>query len=136
MQFKIAGKDPDKKLYKIIDNYKNIEIIANPSDEKLQDLINNAHINLLITLQDTGIKLKLINALYTGRHCIVNNEMVIGTGLESLCHIHNTPEEIIQKIKELINTAFTEQEVNKREQVLLKNVNNKHSVQKLINLLA
>ena len=134
-QFKFAGKNPDKRLYKLINNYKNTEIIANPSDEKMQDMINNAHINLLITFQDTGIKLKLINALYTGRHCIVNNEMVIGTGLESLCHIHNTPEEIIQKIKELISTAFTEQEVNKRKQILLKNVNNKHSTQKLINLL-
>lgn len=134
-QFKFAGKNPDKKLYKLIDKYKNAKIIANPSDEKMQDLINNAHINLLITFQDTGIKLKLINALYTGRHCIVNNEMVIGTGLESLCHIHNTPKEIIQKIKELINTAFTKQEINKREQILLKNVNNKYSVQKLINLL-
>ena len=101
----------------------------------MQKLINEAHINLLITFQDTGIKLKLINALYTGIHCIVNSEMVIGTGLESLCHIHNTPKEIIQKIKELINTAFTEQEVNKREQILLKNVNNNYSAQKLINLL-
>lgn len=134
-QFKFAGKAPDKRLYKLVDKYKNVEIIANPSDNKMQDLINNAHINLLITFQDTGIKLKLINALYIGRHCIVNNEMVIGTGLESLCHIHNTPEKIIQKINELINKAFTEQEVNKREQILLKNVNNNHSVQKLINLL-
>lgn len=134
-KFKFAGKDPDKKLYSLINKSENNEIISNPTEEMMQDLIRNAHINLLITFQDTGIKLKLINALFLGRHCIVNHEMVLGTGFESLCHIHNSPEEIIEKINDLIHIPFTLTEVNKRKLILLKNVNNKDASQKLINLL-
>ncbi len=134
-QFKFAGKDPDKRLYNLVNNAENAEIIANPSNELMQELIREAHINLLITFQDTGIKLKLINALYIGRHCIVNNEMLEGTEFEQLCHNHNSPKEIIQKIDQLLNLAFTHEEINKREHILLKNVNNEDGAQKLINLL-
>lgn len=134
-QFKFAGKDPDQSLYKLIRKTENSEIIANPLEETMQELIREAHINLLISFQNTGIKLKLINALYTGRHCIVNNEMIDGTGLETLCHNHNSTHEIIQKIKKLLNLSFTTEEINKREHILLKNVNNKDGAQKLINLL-
>ncbi|HAF27671.1 MAG TPA: mannosyltransferase [Bacteroidales bacterium] len=134
-QFKFAGKDPDKRLYKLINKTENAEIIANPPEKTMQELIREAHINLLISFQNTGIKLKLINALYSGRHCIVNNEMTDRTGLETLCHNHNSPKKIIQEIKQLLNLSFTHEEINKRGHILLKNVNNKDGAQKLINLL-
>lgn len=134
-QFKFAGKNPDKKIYTLIRKSSNAEIIANPTEEAMQELIQHAHINLLITFQDTGIKLKLLNALYTGRHCIANNEMLEGTGLESLCQIANASDEIIHTINLLMKTSFTDEGINKREHILLKNVNNKDSAQKLINLL-
>lgn len=134
--FKFAGKNPDKSIYKLADKYQNTEIIANPSETEMNNLIGNAHINLLITFQDTGIKLKLINALYIGRHCIVNNAMVESSNLKVTCHICNNHEEISKKLSELIITPFTKDEINTREQILLKNVNTEHNAQKLINLLA
>lgn len=133
--FKFAGKNPTYKLHKLADKYHNVEIIANPTESQMNNLIQNAHINLLVSFQNTGIKLKLINALYMGRHCVVNNKMVESTKLESACHICDNHEEIILKLTELIKIPFSYDEINKREQILLKNVNNEHNAQKLINLL-
>ncbi len=134
-RFIIAGKNPDPKLFELSKIHSNVEIISNPTDFKMKELIQKAQINLLITFQETGIKLKLINALYAGRHCIANSMMVSGSGLESLCHLVDSKEKIISKINELISKDFKLEEINKREESLLKNVNNKHSAQKLINLL-
>ena len=101
----------------------------------MDELIQNAHINLLYSEQSTGIKLKLINSLYLGRHCVVNQKMIEGTGLNSLVHIANNTQEMIDKINQLINSSFSSDDVEKRKQILLKNVNNHVNAQKLINLL-
>ena len=133
--FIISGLNPDKSIVKLAGKLKNVEIIPNPDDDKLNELIQNAHINLLITFQDTGIKLKLINALYNGRYCVTNAMMVENTGLENLCLIANNPKDIGLKINELLKKPFNEEDIQNREQTLLKNVNNEHNTQKLINLL-
>ena len=77
---------PDE-LKEAIKKNKNIQLKENISIEEIYSLIQNAQINILPTFQATGIKLKLLSALYTGRHCIVNSPMVANTGLESLCHV-------------------------------------------------
>lgn len=43
--------------------YPNITIEANPSDERMDYLTHEAQIHMLITFQDTGLKLKLLNSL-------------------------------------------------------------------------
>lgn len=133
--FIFAGKEPDLSITRLIKQQSNTKLIANPSEEVMQDLIQNSQIVLLITFQSTGVKLKLINALFNGRHCIANSKMVAGSGLEDLCHIKNRSEDIITSIHNLYNTPLSEQEINKRKAALLKNVNNELSAQKLINLL-
>lgn len=115
----IAGSKPKKALKKLIDKYSHIRLVENPSDEKMQTLIQNAQINVLPTVQPTGIKLKLILALFSGRHCIVNNKMIEGTGLEMLCSIADTAFEMQTKIMSTYNKPFTEEEKDKRKKVLL-----------------
>ena len=134
-QFIFAGRNPHKQIIGLSEKYENIKIIANPANDEMNEIIQNAHINLLLTFQDTGIKLKLINSLFNGRFCLVNNIMVKNTGLESLCIVKDSRSKIINEIKKLISSPFKLSEINKREQILLKNVNNELSAQKLINLL-
>ena len=88
--FIIAGKDPSKRLIRKVQRNKNASIVSNPSDAELNDLIAKAQIHVLPSFNKTGIKLKLINALYNGRHCVVNDEAVEGSGLEDACHIGTT----------------------------------------------
>lgn len=115
---KIAGNKPSRELISTARQYRNVELITDVSTDKIYELIRSAQVNVLPTFQATGIKLKLLAALFTGRHCLVNQPMIDKTGLESLCHVGNSPEEMYDQILALINKEFTEQEIEQRRDVL------------------
>lgn len=133
--FVIAGKNPTKNLEHIVQQNKNISLIANPSEMQMTDLTSNAQINILPSFNSTGIKLKLLNALFNGRHCIVNNATIDGTGLDTLCHISETEEEFKAAIKQLFVEPFRANEIEKRDQLLKIEFNNKANAEQLIKWL-
>jgi len=114
----IAGKNPTEQLKMQIAKTPNATLIENPSHDKMQELIQQAQINLLITFQPTGLKLKLLNALYNGRFCVANKEMLFGSGLESLVELVNEDTEIIAKIKTLSKMEFRTEDIEKRKDFL------------------
>lgn len=114
----IAGSNPPMELLKIAENHSNVEIRANISVEHLNQLIEDAHVNVLPTFQPTGIKLKLLSALYKGRFCLVNNEMVSNTGLETTCSIANSPKEWKKQLHQLFNTPLDAQTIYNRKIIL------------------
>ena len=114
----IAGRNPQKILQNKIQQYQNIELIANPNEETMIRLINEAHIHILITFQNTGLKLKLLNTLFNGRHIIANDTMINGSGAESICHIANTSKFQIEECIKLMNIPFNITEIIKRKELL------------------
>lgn len=130
----IAGNTNNKELINKLKSFSNVDFFNKVNSEKLENLIKNAHINILPTFQNTGIKLKLINSLFMGRFCLVNNKMVEKTGLEQLCKIANTKKEFRSKILEIKDQNFTESEVLKRKQILTE-FDNLKNAQKIIDLL-
>jgi hypothetical protein len=116
--FTIAGQNPPKSLINRAKQFKNIEIIKNPDDKTMTDLIQNAPIQILLSFQTAGLKLKLLNALFAGRHCIVNTPMVQNTGLEFLCHIADTPAAMLKRLLELKNQSFSAAMIKKRHIIL------------------
>lgn len=128
----IAGNNPPKELITLCNMHQNVELKYNLSTDEIHQLIKNAHINVLYTNQNTGIKLKLLNALYLGRFSIVNSLMVEGSGLEKLCTISNNFQNIIQNINTLAKTDYTENHYTDKKLFLEKNFNNTIGVQKLI----
>lgn len=130
----IAGKQPPEFLINKIKNFSNITLIPNPSNEELNRLIQSSAINVLPTFQATGIKLKLIDSLMQGRHCIVNEKMLHGTPLGDLCLIAETPYEFIQKINEVIEINFSKSDFEERKKLIQEYFNNKKSVLRIIEL--
>lgn len=114
----IAGLDPQPELIHAVALYPHITIIANPPSEDMQRLIDGAQIHLLYTAQATGLKLKLLGSLYSGRHVVANSTMVEGSGLERLCHIGDTPERLITLCRELMLRTITPQELETRRTTL------------------
>lgn len=133
--FIIAGLNPNKILKHKIEKYKHIRLIENPSDSEMEDLIQQAHINILITFQPTGLKLKLLHALYCGRHCLVNSNMIAGSETENLCHIANTSETLKEKVLSLMQLPFLDTDIAKRKEILDKKHSNKLKTKQLIDLL-
>lgn len=116
--FVIAGKNPSEKLQRLAHSHLHTCIVINPSEKEMQDMIVKAHVNILPSFHTTGIKLKLINALYNGRHCLVNTATVDGSGLESLCNIANTANEFIAIIQSFEHSPFTGADLQLREAAL------------------
>ncbi|TKK68050.1 glycosyltransferase [Ilyomonas limi] len=127
----VAGKNPTQCLVQAAARTKNVQIIANPSSAGMDNLIMDAHIQVLPSFNTTGIKIKLLNALYNGRHCIVNNAAIEDTGLEGLCHIANTASDMQQLVKALFTQPFTQAELDKRKAVLYNHFNNAASAQQI-----
>ncbi len=129
---KIAGLNPSEELRSLISKFKNIELIANPPQAEMEALIRNAQINVLVTFQATGLKLKLLNTLYNGRWMLVNREMLAGTGIESLCEIAAGAGEMKQKIIFLFNTEFNHNQLISRSELLQKSFSDETNAMKLI----
>lgn len=124
--FVIAGKKPSARLEKLAHIYPHTCLVANPTDSELNDLIRKAQINILPSFNknSTGIKLKLLHALFEGRHCLVNEQMVLGTGLETACHIAGNANGFASIIMQLYNQTFTNEEILLRRKILETQFNN------------
>lgn len=133
--FIIAGMNPRPKFRKLVEKKRNIMLVANPSEEKMFELIRNAHIHILVTFQATGLKLKLLNTLYNGRFCLVNDAMLKGTGLEELCEIANSAEALKNKLRELFRREFTPEEAMHRQDTLRAIYDNQVNGEKLAELI-
>jgi hypothetical protein len=118
IQLIIASGTKNKKIFASTSNHDNINFIHIIDYKKFTQLLQKSHINVLPTFQKTGIKLKLINALYKGKFIIANDEMVKDTGLEGLCEIANNESEFLQKTKEIFDLQFTEKDQIERSEKL------------------
>lgn len=114
----VAGYRPPARLIAKADRLSNVKVVESPDDSKMSDLIANAQVNVLVSNQPTGFKMKLLNALYNGRHCLVNSTMVCGSGLESLCAVVEGDEEFRVRLNELMRRELRPDDVEKRREVL------------------
>lgn len=131
----IAGNNPSEELRRKVNQLPHVSLISGISTPEILALIQSARINVLPTFQGTGIKLKLLAALFNGKHCVVNDLMIENTGLESLCHIANSPEEMIKVVMELYQKPFDNKEIQKREQLLTTTFSNKENAKKLADVI-
>jgi NAD(P)-dependent dehydrogenase (short-subunit alcohol dehydrogenase family) len=114
MQVIIAGRKPSDELQQAIKQCPNVQLVANPTDEALAALVAQAQVHLLPTFQATGMKLKLLHALFAGRHVVVNNAMIAGTQLGPAVTVANTPQEWVSAINRLAQVPFSESDMNNR----------------------
>jgi hypothetical protein len=136
LPFIIAGNNPKKELKQLVQKFEHIKLIDDGNTNQIQELIKNAQINILYTAQDTGIKLKLLNALFIGRHCIVNHKMADNTGLEGFCHIANNSSQFIKLVKDYWEKSFLDSEVQQRAEFFKSKFNNAETATELVNAIS
>lgn len=132
LPFVVGGKNPSDRLEKIIHNRQHTCLVSNPSVKEMQDMISKAHINILPSYSNSGIKLKLLNALFNGRFCLVNDATIEGSGLNDLCVAANNSEEFQSRLIELYELPFSADEVGKRKRVLETMFNNEANAKQQI----
>ncbi len=114
----IAGNGIDAALMKNCESYPNVRLINNPSIAAIDDLVRNAHVHVLPSLNNTGVKLKLLNALLNGRFCVANNKGVSGSKIESGIVVKENGDEWVAAIQELMTRSFTPEDKNERYKLL------------------
>ena len=132
---KIAGLNPPPSLKRLADNHGNISLVANPDEVRMDELIKQAHVNVLVTFQPTGLKLKLLNTLYRGRFVLVNPDMLAGTGLDTLCETAGDALSLKATLIQLFNEEFTPGQLKERESILSKNYSDDSNYKKLIEVI-
>ena len=130
--FVIAGKHPSKRLSCNAHLCQHTCIVADPSEKEINDLVQKAHIHILPSFNNTGIKLKMLHALYRGRHCVVNTAAVEGSELEDACHVGNSANALASIILQLYHQPFEEEEIRLRKKLLGDIFNNERNAQKII----
>lgn len=115
VRFIIAGRNPSFGTM-----VGNVSIIANPTDEQLDELLRTARIHLMLTFQPTGIKLKLLNALVKGNgHIIANTAMLHGHDFGRFCTHAETPRQVCEGIRNLLPTPPTAEALEARHEAIL-----------------
>ncbi len=113
----IAGNKISTKIKSKIKNLDNVKLVNNPSIEALEELIMGAHINVLPSMNNTGVKLKLLHALAKGRFCVSNTAGVEGSGISSGFHLAEDASSFRELILSLFEKEFTQQYKSERQQI-------------------
>ena len=127
----LAGKNPSKALLQMQTDQ--IQIVANPTDDDMLQLLKQAHVHVLPAMQNTGLKLKLLHALHNGRFCICNANMLEGSSLENCVIQAGTVEEWLQELHQVILQQFTEEDIKQR-QICLMHFDNVINANRLLEL--
>ena len=130
--FLVAGKNPGTKIRRAVAKFKNCCLVSDPNDQELKDIITKAQIHVVPSFNCTGIKLKLLNALFNGRHCVVNASAVEGTGLREVCHLAEGANEFKMIIENLYERPFTFLDLQWRREKLQHQYNNHQTATRLI----
>ncbi|MBK8498563.1 MAG: hypothetical protein IPL52_07020 [Flavobacteriales bacterium] len=131
----IAGSDASSELKRAIARAPNVELREDISTGEIHALVRGAQVNVLPTFQATGIKLKLLLCLFTGRHVVCNTPMVEGTGLVELCHVHDDAESMRNSILACMARPANGQALEERARVLEERFSNRRNAEQIVKLL-
>jgi len=134
-KFVIAGKNPSNWLKNEASIEENVQMIDTPTAIQMDSLIQYAHINLLITNQQAGVKLKLIHALENGKFVIINSKMDDAGIFKDMCFVKDDADDIIRKIEDLIRQDYTDAIAAERNEKFASLFDNKKNAKEMIEVI-
>ena len=126
----IAGKSISTKLKAAVTGIANVRLVNEPTNEELEELVGHAHINVLPSMNATGVKLKLLHALFSGKFCITNPAGIKGSGFNRGVLIADQPMAWMNTIQKLMVLEFTATDKAERQDIFLL-YNNEMNARKL-----
>lgn len=106
-------------------NVSNVTFVEIESENHLDELFGQAHINVMLSFQESGTKLKVINSVFKSRFCLINKNMVDDVDVLSLCEIAESKQNFIDKINDLKFKPYLGNEI--RTKVLMQVLNDKEN---------
>lgn len=130
----IAGKNPTLELIQACNNYKNVEVIANPKEKELETLMQNAQMHLCYSEIAEGFKMRIEKILKLGRFILCNDNFCEDENLRSVMIVENDLKKWKGIINQYVTEDFTTEMVEKRKSVL-NNMSNSTNVKEMIDII-
>ncbi|HNP90569.1 glycosyltransferase [Macellibacteroides fermentans] len=131
----VAGLNPTNRLKQAAAKYNNVCLEINPAEDRMEELVKNAQVHVLVTFQETGLKLKLLNTLFAGRHVIANKKMLAGSGLDNLCCIANTADDLVLACNQYMEMPFHVASIEERIKMLIPQFSNLEQARRLAEMM-
>ena len=131
----IAGNHPSRQLQVAAESLPHVTLLSGISSDEILQKVKQAQVNLLVTFQSTGIKLKLLNALHKGRFCVANPAMVHETGLEPLCSVAGDAAGLAAAVKDCWDKDFSQDSILNRQNLLEQYFSNSKGAERLASYL-
>jgi hypothetical protein len=131
----IAGAAPQPALISAINALDHVVLRPNPGEGEMTDLMHHAQVHVLPAFHASGMALKLVNSLYTGRFVLVNPPMVHLTGLEFGTHVARDPQEMQRMIFDLWHQDFTDIDIAQRKAALNGAFSNARNGRRIVDLI-
>lgn len=131
----IAGENPSDALEDAAHKKMHTCIVANPGEKEMMELIKKAQLHILPSSLSSSSKNAILQTLVLGRHILIHHDVNKGTEFSMVCHQAAEPTEYVQKINELFETPFNQDEIEKRQSFLHREFNDKKYAGQLIKLL-
>lgn len=125
--FIISGNKISNRLQASAKAQNHIRFINNPSIEELNELVSNAHINVLPSMNQTGVKLKLLHALMEGRFCITNPNGLAGSKIDKGVTVAENASSWISYIQKFMTEEFTPSHIETRVEIMILYNNQKNA---------
>jgi hypothetical protein len=128
----VAGRRPDERTFKLIRQHPGVRLFENPADAEMEELIRGAQVHVVQSFNPEGVKIKLLHALFAGRHCIAQEALLRDTGLEETCVGVAGAPGFRAALDELWERPFTPEDVALRTRVLRAEFDNGANARRLI----
>lgn len=127
----IASNFGRKYVDEQIKNSPTISFVKAKNDDDLKQLFEETHLHVLYSFQQSGTKLKVINALFNGRHCLINSNMIDDERIKELCFIADNELDFKETSRKIMNKPFLP---NQQRQIVLNEVlNNANNARIIVN---
>jgi hypothetical protein len=126
----IIGKKPKKSLLDLVSKYPHIHVFSDLSEEDYNLFVQKARVVVHFSMQNIGLKQRLIKSAFLARHIIVNEKMIYHEPLKSICHVVNEASEMQEKINELFDISLSEEYLKLRKDYIDNFLSNEQNFKK------
>lgn len=127
----IAGKNPSQSLISFCKSH-GVMLTANPDDLEMRTILELARVHVFYSTQNTGIKLKLLNALHSNGHVIANPKMLEGSELNEVCLMAKDARDYQSLIQDKIQVELSPIDIEKRASFLMEKYSTEANCSRII----
>ncbi|TCJ19241.1 mannosyltransferase [Flaviaesturariibacter flavus] len=123
LPFVVAGKNIPPSLL-ALKGRADVRFVSNPEEIVLNELVREAQVHVLPSFNTTGLKLKMLHALFEGRHCLTNRAGIAGTSFAGAVELAENAAEFKAALLRLWEQPFTG-ELRERRRIVADVYNNR-----------